>query len=93
MSVHLFDGYLITHSKRVIRDNRVDTKCRKIENALGPECSHLDDPNHTHLNQKIVFIMPTAGGQVRCQTSLNLVGTRVIEMYMVIVLIESQIEI
>lgn len=60
------------------------TKCRKEENALGPECSHLADPIHPYLDEKIVFTMPTAGAQVRCQVNLNFVGTRIIKMYMLL---------
>lgn len=74
------------------RQQRCWAKCRKKKNALGPECSHLADPYHPYLDQKIVFTMPTTGGQLRCQASLNFVGTRMIKMYMVIVLLHPQME-
>lgn len=69
------------------------TKCIKKENALGPECCHLADPYHLYLDQKIMFIMPTARGQVRCQASLNFVVTRVNKMYMVDIVLHPTIGI
>lgn len=60
--------------------NQRQQKCwapnvEKKENALRPECSHLADPNRPYLTQKIVFIMPTTGSQVRCHASLNVIDT------------------